>query len=116
MTSAPLALTLLLLAPQAPPDLASLFKAFRNASDASAPLRTPKDVIRLYATDDLHTKLCYISGDVLYLYADGRVTRPLYAKMFNVKAVNRITYVRTASGGGAFQIWTDDDLTLSLGI
>lgn len=116
MIPAPLALAFLLQAPQAAPDVASLFKAFRNASEASAPLRKPKDVLRLYATDDRHTKLCYISGDLIYVYADGRVTRPLYAKMFNVKAVNRITYVRSAGGGGAFQIWTDEDLTLSLGI
>ncbi len=109
-----LAFTLVLLPQQVVSDVPSLFKAFRNTSDASYPLKKPKDVIRLYATDDINTKICFISGDVVYIYSNGRVTRPLYAKAFNVKAVNRITYQKSETGG-AFLIWIDDEMTLSIG-
>lgn len=113
MTPTLLALALTLLPQPGDQDLPALFKRFRTASDASAPLRVPKTPIRLYATDEANTKICFISDDAIYIFADGRVTRPLYAKAFSVRSVNRITYRRN-DAGGAFLIWTDDEQTLSI--
>jgi hypothetical protein len=116
MTRTLLALVLLVVARQASADVAELFKAFRNTSGASATMHKPTEAIRVYATDDANTQICYVSGDVIYFYnlADDRITRPLYAKMFNVAAVNRITYRKSATGG-AFLIWVDDTLELTFG-
>ncbi len=116
MTPMLLALALGLLPPQETSDLSSLFKAFRNSfgASASSPVHRPKEPIRLYATDDGHTQICYINGDRIFIYANGQTTSPLFAKMFNIQAVNRITY-RKAAVGWAFLIWIDDELTLSIG-
>ena len=71
--------------------------------------------IRLYAADESCTKLGYIRKDVIYLFVKGRILRPLYAKAFNIAAINRITY-RKSEGGGAFQFWIDDEIALSIGV
>jgi hypothetical protein len=111
-----LTLVLSIVASHASADVTALFKAFRVTSGASAPLRKTPETIRVYATDDANTQICYVSGDVIYFYnlADDRITRPLYAKMFNVAAVNRITY-RPSESGGAFLIWVDDRLEITFG-
>ena len=107
------ALSLMLIPPQGTKDVSTLFKTFRSSSDASYPLRKPSEPIKIYATDDSNTKLCYISNNIIYIYSNGRITRPLFAKVFNIKAVNRITYYKSNSGG-SFQFWIDDELALSI--
>ncbi len=116
MTPALLALVLGMLPHQEASDVSSLFKAFRNSfgTSASTPVHKPKEPIKLYATDDGHTQMCYISGDRIFIYSNGQTTIPLFAKVFNVQAVNRITY-RKSPVGGAFLLWIDDELTLSIG-
>jgi len=113
MTPGLLALALAVMAQQEISDVSKLFKAFRNSFEASYPVPKPNEPIKVYATDDINTKMCYISGDSIHIYSNGRDTRPIYAKAFNVKAVNRITYHKSDIGD-SFLIWIDDDLVLSI--
>ncbi len=114
MTPLLFALVLTLPTPPESFDVASLFKAFRGATETASTLRQPPEAIRLYATDDAHTQICFIRGNAVYFYAKGRITRPLYAKVFSVPSINRITYHRGETGD-AFLLWMDDEMVLSLG-
>ena len=111
-----LALAMLLAAAQASADVGKLFEAFHASTSESARRHRLSEPIRVYATNDSHTELCYVSGNAIYLYrlVDDVVVRPDYPKMFNVAAVNRITY-QAGPGGGSFQIWVDGTLEISFG-
>lgn len=85
-------------------------------ADAGYPMKKPTAPIQVYATDDLNTKACFIREGVIYTYtrSEGRIMCPLIQKVFNIKAVNRITYL-ASDAYGLFQLWIDDEMVLSIG-
>jgi hypothetical protein len=72
--------------------------------------------IRLYCIDDACTKLCYIYKERVFIFSDGKITAPTYAKVFSPKSINRISYIASKTNiSGSFLLWADDELVLSLG-
>jgi len=92
------------------PGLTQLFKGLRTALAADPGSVGP---IRLYATNLDGSTMCFIRNDAICFYAQGVITQPSYAKVFNTRAVNRISF-QASEVGGTFQIWIDDEMTLSI--
>jgi hypothetical protein len=85
------------------------FKEARMAAKYDQP-------IRLYCVDDACTKLCYIYKDRVFIFSDGKITAPTYAKVFSTKSINRISFTSSKTNAvGSFLLWSDDEIVLSLG-
>jgi len=92
--------------------LSGFWKGFREAAKAAR----YDEPIRIYGVDDACTQLCYIYKDQVFLFREGKITRPVYAKVFNTRGINRISHQINRDGsGGCFVLWSDDEAVLSIG-
>jgi len=91
------------------PKIWTSFKEARTAAKYDQP-------IGIYGVDDDCTRICYIYKDRVFIFRDGKIRAPTYAKVFSTKSINRISFTRSKTNvDGSFLLWCDDELVLSLG-
>jgi hypothetical protein len=62
------------------------------------------DSIKVWAFSDYNREFAYKYNNSLYVYRNGKSKRVQHAKVFNVNAVDKITFFRN-SDGGVFKAW-----------
>lgn len=71
--------------------------------------------VRIYEVDHDNTTLCFIYKKQVYFFMDGKITKSNHAKAFNTDRINRISYKKSKTGG-AFLLWSNEKLVLTIHI
>ena len=70
--------------------------------------------VKIYEIDAECKIMCFIYKKQVWFFQDGKVRKAVHAKMFNVDGINRISYEQ-GKDGGAFILWSNEEIILSFG-
>ena len=70
--------------------------------------------VKIYQVNPSYTTLCFIYKNHVYFFKEGKIEKPVYAKMINPDGINRISY-RKSEHGGAFLLWSNEKLIIQFG-
>lgn len=90
--------------------LDGLWKSFYIKAKAS----NFDEPVKIYEVNSDFTKICFIYKSTVFLFENQSIKKVQHAKIFNVNGINRISYKKN-SISGAFYLWSNESLILTIG-